>query len=77
MLDIPRWDFHWQSVFELEEPLRVEPWQELSIACEWDNSAENQPAGEDGERLPPRDVAWGEGTRDEMCLGILYVTRAP
>ncbi len=76
VLDIPRWDFHWQAVFELEEPLRVEPWQRLAIDCEWDNSAGNQPVI-GGELQEPRDVTWGEGTRDEMCLGILYVTRAP
>jgi hypothetical protein len=26
---------------------------------------------------PPRYVVWGEGTSDEMCLGILTVTRQP
>ncbi len=76
VLDIPTWDFHWQSVFNLAEPMRVESSDQLRITCHWDNTAENQPVV-DGERLPPKDVAWGEGTRDEMCLGILYVTKAP
>ena len=75
VLDIPRWDFHWQAIYDLQEPLRVEPGDSLEIACEWDNTAENQLVV-DGSPLPPRDVAWGEGTRDEMCLGILYVTQA-
>ena len=22
-----------------------------------------------------RDLNWGEGTNDEMCLGLLYITR--
>jgi hypothetical protein len=25
--------------------------------------------------LPPRYVTWGEGSSDEMCLGVLSVTR--
>ena len=27
-----------------------------------------------GVRQMPRDVKWGEGTTDEMCLGILYAS---
>ena len=26
-----------------------------------------------GRRLKPRYVVWGEGTTDEMCLGLLQV----
>ena len=74
-LDIPRWDFHWQSVFNLREPMRIEQGEELILECHWDNTPENQLVV-DGERLPAEDIAWGEGTRDEMCLGILYVTAA-
>jgi hypothetical protein len=27
-------------------------------------------------RLPPRYVVWGDGTADEMCLGIVIWSRA-
>ena len=46
----------------------------LRISCTWDNSAENQPVVA-GAVIEPQDVQWGEGTTDEMCLGILLVTR--
>ena len=62
LLDIPRWDFHWQLNYALEQPVHVAPGDELSIACHWDNSAGT------------KDLAWGEGTGDEMCLGAVYVT---
>ena len=26
-----------------------------------------------GKRLAPRYILWGEGTTDEMCLGLLQV----
>ncbi|MEV4580835.1 hypothetical protein AB0K16_47155 [Nonomuraea jabiensis] len=26
------------------------------------------------QKLPPRYVVWGDGTSDEMCLGIAIVT---
>ncbi len=62
LLDIPRWDFGWQSAYRLSEPVRFEPGDTLRLACQWDNSAGDH------------DVNWGEGTGDEMCLGIYYAT---
>lgn len=73
LLDIPRWDFDWQYGYRLQAPKTLTAGDRLNIECEWDNTAENQPIV-DGERLQPRDVTWGEGTTDEMCLGIFYVT---
>jgi len=67
------WDFHWQGSYQLAEPVVMGPGDRLDMACTWDNSAANQPSV-DGEILEPIDVAWGEGTRDEMCLGSFYVT---
>jgi mono/diheme cytochrome c family protein len=73
LLDIPRWDFHWQGSYGLIAPVVLQPGDELSIECHWDNSAENQP-WVDGMQFPPKDVNWGEGTDDEMCLGTVYAT---
>lgn len=76
VVDIPRWDFHWQVGYELATPLRLSPGDQLRLSCTWDNSAANQPIL-DGEQVEPIDVAWGEGTRDEMCLGVVALSRAP
>lgn len=62
LLNIPRWDFHWQGGYEYVEPVRLAAGDVVRITCAWDNG--------DGERY----IVWGEGTRDEMCLGAL-VTR--
>jgi len=43
----------------------------LRLTCRYDNSPDNQPIV-NGEQVAPRDVRWGEGTLDEMCL--LYMT---
>ncbi len=84
MLDVPRWDFAWQLAYGFLEPKTVKPGDKLSLECHWDNSAGNQVFAHvdtdgDGEsdayqQLEPGDVEWGEGTQDEMCLGVLYVT---
>jgi hypothetical protein len=65
-LDIPRWDFNWQNSYRLREPRVVRPGDQLAIECHWNNSAPGAV-----------DTNWGEGTSDEMCLGVLYMTPSP
>jgi len=72
-IEIPNWDFHWQSLYVLDAPMTIFPGDEVYLECHWDNSAGNQPLV-DGVPLPPEDLNWGEGTTDEMCLGIAYVS---
>jgi hypothetical protein len=76
LLHIPRWDFHWQDAYYLAQPVNAEPGDVIRVSCRFDNSARRQPVV-GGRRLAPRYVLWGEGTTDEMCLGLLQVaTRA-
>ena len=72
LLHIPAWDFHWQDVYYLEHPIHVGPGDTIRVSCTFDNSAAAQPVI-DGKPLRPRYVVWGEGTTDEMCLGMLSV----
>lgn len=74
LVDIPQWDFNWQQTYDFstDDFVVVEPGDATRISCSFDNSDANQPVV-NGERLPPRDVTWGEGTLDEMCLMILTV----
>ena len=64
VLSIPSWDFHWQGGYGFTTPKQLDPGDQLRIECHFDNSAGIQ------------DKNWGEGTHDEMCLGIFYVTAA-
>ena len=74
LVDIPRWDFHWQQRYSKPsgEVIVVPSGSALELTCTYDNSAENQPFV-DGVQQAPRDVGWGEGSLDEMCL--LYMER--
>jgi hypothetical protein len=74
MLDIPRWNFHWQGGYGFVKPKTIYPGDRISIECHWDNSAGNQPMVA-GQPVPPKDMNWGEGTGDEMCLGGFYLTQ--
>jgi hypothetical protein len=72
LLHIPRWDFHWQDAYYLAQPVDASPGDTLRVSCRFDNSLSAQPVV-NGKRLAPRYVLWGEGTTDEMCLGLLQV----
>jgi hypothetical protein len=65
LLEIPRWSFHWQGSYALETPVRAEPGDVLRVTCRHDTALR---------RGEPRYVLWGEGTTDEMCLGLVQVT---
>jgi hypothetical protein len=73
LLDIPRWDFHWQNAYTLARSVRAEPGDVVRVTCRHDVS--KRTSGAHGVPRTPRYVLWGEGTTDEMCLGILQVTR--
>lgn len=73
LLEIPRYDFNWQLVYRLRDPV-VAPKGSRVIATGWfDNSAKN-PANPD----PAATVRVGEQTYEEMMIGYLdWVPDAP
>lgn len=72
LLDIPAWDFNWQGGYNFATPFELKTGDEIIMTCVWDNSPANQ-AFVGGQQQPPREVRWGEGSLDEMCLGGLTI----
>ena len=72
LLDIPRWDFHWQNAYALATVVDAKPGDVVRVTCRHDVTKRHHDAH--GVPASPRYVLWGEGTTDEMCLGILQVT---
>lgn len=72
ILDIPVWDFDNQSAQPLSSPLRLRKGDTVTVTCTHDVSLRDKLPALAG--MPPRYVVWGEGTTDEMCLGILIVS---
>jgi mono/diheme cytochrome c family protein len=70
LLHIPRWNFHWQDAYYLAQPVDANVGDRIRVTCSFDNSKVKQPLV-NGKLLKPRYVLWGEGTTDEMCLGLL------
>lgn len=64
------YDFNWQWSYTLAQPVELQPGDRIDMTCHFDNTAENQPII-DGEPQEPRDVTYGDGTTDEMCIHYL------
>ncbi|WP_170287320.1 hypothetical protein [Halioglobus maricola] len=73
LLDIRDWDFNWQSTFNFDREVLVNPGDTIRLECYWDNSQANQEFV-NGEQLQTSDVDWGDGTQDEMCLMSVMMT---
>lgn len=72
VLDLPVWNFDDQGSIPLDDPLDVGPGDTITVTCTHDQGLRDLlPAFEGTE---DRYVAWGEGTTDEMCLGIVLMT---
>jgi hypothetical protein len=73
LLDRKVWDFDNQRATPLRHPVTVRPGDTLRVTCTHDASL--RAAIPELANEQPRYVTWGEGTSDEMCLGIVLYTR--
>jgi peroxiredoxin len=64
LLSVPRYDFGWQSVYRLAEPVACPKGTKLHCVAHFDNSAKN-PNNPD----PTKVVYWGDQTWEEMMIG--------
>ncbi len=68
LLDVPRYDFNWQTRYLLEEPREMPKGTRLFCTAKFDNSEDNL-ANPD----PSATVRWGDQSWDEMMLGYYDV----
>lgn len=63
LLDVPKYDFNWQLVYELSEPLKIPGRSVIVAVAHYDNSIKNRynPA-------PQKEVFWSEQSWDEMFI---------
>ena len=68
LLDIPLWDFDDQAARPIK-PLRLKAGDTLTVTCHHEQTLRDfHPAFEGTQE---KYVVWGEGSSDEMCLGIV------
>jgi len=69
ILDVPDYNFHYQRAYNLRTPISVVPGDKIQVTCTYDPTLRQElPTLRN---LPPRFVTWGDGSSDEMCLGMV------
>lgn len=72
LLDVPEFDFDNQRMATLPSPVEVDAGDTLRVTCTHDAGLRQQVP--QLSKAPPRYVVWGDGTADEMCIGIMTVS---
>ncbi len=67
VLDIPAYDFNWQTTYILKEPLKMSAGSRFLCTATFDNSEENLNNPD-----PTATVRWGDQTWDEMMIGYYH-----
>src|SRR5690606_3330471 len=68
LLDIPRYDFNWQTAYRLREPKTLPEGSRVRCVAHYDNSAENVSNPD-----PESAVRWGDQTWEEMMIGYFDI----
>jgi hypothetical protein len=70
LINVPKWDFFWQSTYTLQKPIKLTTAHRCRAEVVYDNTVNNP----HNPNSPPKDVFWGENTSDEMLY--LFATLA-
>jgi hypothetical protein len=68
LLDVPRYDFNWQTTYFLAKPMRLAKGSTIEYTAVFDNSPNNK-ANPD----PTKSVQWGDQSFEEMNIGFTEV----
>ena len=68
LVKIDNWDFNWQMTYQFRKLLKVPAGSTFIVEATYDNSAENP----ENPNIPPKDISYGWGTKDEMLNLVLY-----
>ena len=72
ILDVPNYDFHHQRAYNLARPVPVTAGEPVQITCTYDPTlAQELPILR---KVPPHFVTWGDGSADEMCVGVAWTS---
>jgi len=64
ILQVPRYDFNWQLLYRLKEPLLLPRGGRIDCVAHFDNSVKNKYNPD-----PSKEVRWGDQTWEEMMIG--------
>jgi hypothetical protein len=72
ILNVPDYNFHYQKAYNLATPVPVAPGDTVQVQCTYNPAlAQEQPLLR---KVAPHFVTWGDGSSDEMCLGLMWTS---
>jgi Copper type II ascorbate-dependent monooxygenase, C-terminal domain len=69
LLNVPRYDFSWQTVYYFKRPVAIPKGTRLMLTAHFDNSGRNKYNPD-----PKQAVRWGDPTYDEMMVAFFEYT---
>jgi hypothetical protein len=70
VLSVPQYNFDYQKAYNLSTPIPVKAGDKLQVSCTYNpRLAQELPQLR---RSPPHFVTWGDGSSDEMCIGLAW-----
>jgi hypothetical protein len=72
ILNVPDYNFDYQKGYNLKTPVAVKPGDEVQVSCTYNPKlAQELPLLR---KVPPHFTTWGDGSSDEMCLGLMFTS---
>ncbi len=72
ILNVPSYNFHDQRSYNLATPIHVTAGEPVQVSCSYDPTlAQELPVLR---KAPPHFVTWGDGSTDEMCIGLAWTS---
>ncbi|HEV3281862.1 MAG TPA: hypothetical protein VG032_09700 [Acidimicrobiales bacterium] len=74
LLNVTNYDFNYQRSYTLKTPVLTHRGDTIGVTCTYDPTLRQELP--QLRKLPPRFVTWGDGSSDEMCLGLVQTVSA-
>ena len=72
VLNVPNYNFDYQKAYNLSTPIPVAAGEKLQMNCTYNpRLAQELPLLR---KAPSHFVTWGDGSTDEMCLGLVWTS---
>jgi hypothetical protein len=72
VLDVRHYDFHDQRSYNMAKPIAVTAGEPVQVTCTYNPVlAQQLPILR---KAPPHFVTWGDGSTDEMCIGLAWIS---
>jgi hypothetical protein len=68
LVDVPRYDFHWQQAYNASSPVAVHAGTKIECFATYDNSPNNP-----WNPNPNKEVRWGDQSWEEMMIGFMEI----